>query len=55
MGLCASNSAFVGYPIALQLFGPAASVALALCSLVENLLVMPLSLALAEPHDRAQG
>ena len=55
MGMCASNSAFVGYPIALQLFGPAASVVLALCALVESLLIMPLSLASAEPHDRAQG
>lgn len=25
------------------------------CTLAENLLIMPLSLALAEPHDRAQG
>ena len=55
MGMCASNSAFVGYPIALQLFGPAASVAPVLCALVESLLIMPLSLASAEPHDRAQG
>ena len=57
MGMCASNSAFVGYPIALQLFGPAARVALALCALVESLLIMPLSLSLApaEPHGRAQG
>ena len=55
MGMCASNSAFVGYPIALQLFGPTASVAPVLCALVESLLIMPLSLASAEPHDRAQG
>ena len=57
MGIRASNSAFIDYPIALQSFGNAASVALALCTLVENLLIMPLSLslALAEPHDRAPG
>ena len=53
--MCASNSAFVVYPVALQLFGPAASVVLARCALVESLLIMPLSLAPAEPHDRAQG
>ncbi len=54
MGMCSSNSAFVGYPIALQLLGPTAGVALALCTLVENLLTMPLSLALAESGDRSR-
>jgi len=43
-----SNSAFIGYPIALQLVGPAAGVALALNMLVENLVMLPLLLALAE-------
>lgn len=54
MGMCSSNSAFVGYPIALQLLGPTAGVALALCTLVENLLTMPLCLALAESGDRSR-
>ena len=54
MGMCSSNSAFVGYPIALQILGPTAGVALALCTLVENLLTMPLCLALAESGDRSR-
>lgn len=48
MGMSFSNSGFVGYPIATQLLGPVAGVALALCMLVENILMLPLTLALAE-------
>lgn len=42
------NSVYMGYPIALQLVGPAAGVALALNLLVENLVLLPLMLVLAE-------
>jgi len=57
LGASGSNSAFIGYPIVLQVIGPAAGVALALCTLVENLLVMPLALALADSGngDRRPG
>lgn len=48
LGMSASNSAYVGYPILLQLIGPAAGVALALTMMVENLLIMPLALVLAD-------
>ena len=48
LGVSASNSGFVGYPIVLQLLGPPAAVGLALTMLVENLLVLPLALALAD-------
>lgn len=48
MGMACSNSGFVGYPVMLQLLGPPAAVALALCMLVENMLMVPLCLALAE-------
>lgn len=48
LGAAGSNSMFIGYPIAVQVIGPSAAVALALCTLVENLLVMPLGLALAD-------
>ena len=48
LGMSASNSGFVGYPIVLQLLGPTAGVALALTMLVENLLMLPLCLALAD-------
>lgn len=48
MGMSFSNSGFMGYPIVLQLLGPPAIVALALTMLVENLLMLPIALALAE-------
>lgn len=48
LGASSSNSGFVGFPIALQLLGPAAGAALALTMLVENLLTIPLSLVLAD-------
>jgi len=54
LGASGSNSSFVGYPIVFQVIGPAAGVGLALCTLVENLLVMPLALALSDAggYDR---
>ncbi len=48
LGASSSNSAFIGYPIAVQVFGPTASVALALCTLIENLITIPCTLAYAE-------
>lgn len=48
LGMACSNSAFIGFPIALQTVGPDATVALALVMVVENFLVIPLSLALAD-------
>ena len=48
MGMSFSNSGFVGYPIALQILGPPAAVALAMCMIVENVLMFPLALTLAE-------
>ncbi len=48
MGMSSSNSGYVGFPILQQLLGPAAGAVLALTMLVENLLVMPLALALAD-------
>jgi predicted permease len=53
LGASNSNSAFVGYPIVLQTLGPGAGVALALCMLVENLLIIPLTLALADAGSAA--
>ena len=48
LGMSFSNSGFVGYPIALQILGPPAAVALAMCMIVENVLMFPLALVLAE-------
>lgn len=48
LGGSSSNSGYIGYPILLQVLGPAAGVGLALTLLVENLLMIPLALSLAE-------
>lgn len=48
LGMSCSNSAFVGYPIVHQLLGPVATLALALSMVVENLLLLPLGIALSE-------
>lgn len=62
MGMACANTAFIGYPVALQVVGPDATVALALTMLVENFLMIPLCLALAdsagarpEPAGPSQG
>lgn len=48
LGMSCSNSAFVGYPIVHQLLGPVATLALALTMVVENLLLLPLGIALSQ-------
>ena len=48
LGSSSSNSGYIGYPIVLQLLGPVAGVGLALTLLVENLIVIPLGLSIAE-------
>jgi predicted permease len=48
MGMACSNSGFVGYPIVLLTFPPVAGLVLALNMIIENVLVIPLLLALAE-------
>lgn len=49
MGMCCPNSGFVGYPIMLLTLGAStAGVSLALNMVVENLLIIPLLLALAD-------
>ena len=48
MGMSVSNSGFVGYPIAVMVIGPTAALAMALGMLVENLVMIPLALAIAE-------
>jgi len=55
MGTALSNSGFVGYAIVSQLLGPPAAVALVLCLVVENVLILPLALALAENGAQANG
>lgn len=48
MGFSCANTAFIGHPLALQAVGPEASVAFALVLLVENFLMIPLCIALAD-------
>lgn len=55
LGMSASNSGFIGYPVAALVIGPPAVIALALNMLVENLLIIPLALALAEVSMQRGG
>ena len=48
MGMSFCNSGFVGYPVAVQVLGPPAAIALALCMIIENLVMMPLVLLLGD-------
>jgi len=48
LGMSASNSGFIGYPIAVMVVGSSAVIALALNMMVENLLMIPAALAIAE-------
>ncbi|MDW7745576.1 AEC family transporter [Halomonas sp.] len=48
LGMAASNSGFIGYPVAAMVLGSPAAVFLALNMLIENLLIIPAALILAE-------
>lgn len=51
----APNTAFIGFPILSQILGPTAGVALAMCFIVENILIMPGSLAYADSAGASGG
>ncbi len=55
MGSSISNSAFIGYPIALQVFGPTASAGLAAYAPIEAAIMMPLMLTLADAAGGGGG
>lgn len=56
MGMSCPNSGFVGYPVVLLTLGAStAGVSLALNMIVENLLIIPILLALADLDDDGQG
>lgn len=56
MGMSCSNSGFIGYPVVMLAFGaPVAGVVLALNFLVENLLKLPLLLAVADSEGAPPG
>jgi predicted permease len=54
LGSASSNSGFIGYPVAALAFGAPALTALPLTIMIENIVVIPLALALAEA-GRQQG
>jgi predicted permease len=54
MGMSCSNSSFIGYPILLLTLAPVAGVALAMNVLVENVVMLPLIITLAE-NGRGDG
>ena len=54
MGVSCSNSSFIGFPILMLMLAPVAGVALGLNVIVENLVMLPLLLAMAE-SARADG
>jgi malonate transporter len=58
MGMTCGNNGFVGFPLALQLIGPAAAPAIALCLVIESVLMLPLLMAIgdiAENRERREG
>lgn len=56
LGMSSSNSGYIGYPIAVQAVGQGpAAVALAMCMLVENLLMIPLTLVMADSGNDRGG
>jgi len=55
LGMSASNSGFIGFPILLLTFAPIAGASLALNMIVENLLVLPLLLFMAERGKNGAG
>ncbi|MFB0934370.1 MAG: AEC family transporter [Propionivibrio sp.] len=55
MGMACSNSVFIGYPVLLLTLPPVAGVAMALNTTLENVVVTPLMLALAESGRAGSG
>lgn len=55
MGVSCSNSSFIGFPILLLMVAPVAGVALGLNVIVENLVMLPLLLAMAESARNGGG
>ncbi len=53
LGMAASNSGFIGYPIMAMVLGSPAAIFLALNMMIENLLIIPAALILAEMGSQA--
>lgn len=55
LGMSSANSGFMGFPIAAMVIGPAAASLLAQNMVVENLVILPLGMVLAEMGQRRHG
>ncbi|MCJ8299530.1 MAG: AEC family transporter [Pseudomonadales bacterium] len=55
MGSSFSNSGFIGYPIILQILGPATIVPVALSIIVENVFMLPIALLIASANINQQS
>lgn len=55
LGMSMSNSGFIGYPLVSMALGPVSELGLAMNMVVENLLMLPLALALAEAGEQRGG
>jgi predicted permease len=54
--MSSSNSGFIGYPIAVLVVGPGnAAVGLAMCMVIENLLMIPLGIMMADSGSSSAG
>lgn len=48
LGVCGSNTGFMGYPIAIMVIGPASAGVFAQNMVIENMLILPAAMAIAE-------
>ncbi|PQO23138.1 permease [Rhodobacteraceae bacterium WD3A24] len=55
LGMACSNSGFMGYPLALNVIGPEAAALLAQTMVVENIVIIPAALMLAEARGGGHG
>nr|WP_319513199.1 AEC family transporter [uncultured Cohaesibacter sp.] len=55
MGASASNSAYIGYPVVSAVIGPIGAICMALNFMVENVIIVPLSLILADVGSKKSG
>lgn len=55
MGMSLSNSAFIGFPVLLQVFGEPPAQAFAMSLMVENILIMPIALSIIEYGSRDEN
>ncbi|WP_316861881.1 AEC family transporter, partial [uncultured Cohaesibacter sp.] len=55
LGTSASNSAYIGYPVASAIVGPAGAICMALNFIIENILITPMALISADMGSEKSG